>query len=153
MPFSVHVNNLSLNDIGTSFNVSGFPDAPRTTVTLETGALAVNVANMQYKLKPNDQLEYSNKDGKVTMRSVIANDYCSWRTNTINVNDEDFRSVLFRLEKSYGVTFHVQTSRYDGQKVRMHFDSHERLDNVMSVFAALIPGMTYDISGKDIYIR
>ncbi len=152
-PFLVSINQLTLRDLGTTFNVSSFPDTPRTLVTLESGALSVDAPKRSYLLKPDEQLSYSTRTGAVTVRNVAASDYTSWRNGIVCVNDEDFRAVLRQLEQTYGVTFHVQTARYDNQRVRMHFDRHESLSKILSVFAALVPGMKYEMDGNDVYIR
>ncbi|WP_373801575.1 FecR family protein, partial [Bacteroides heparinolyticus] len=55
-PFTVTTNHLTLKVLGTTFNVSAYPDNNQVMATLETGKLQVKVNEQpaEYFLEPND---------------------------------------------------------------------------------------------------
>ena len=60
-PFIVTTNNLELEVLGTTFNISEYPDNHQIMATLETGRLQVKVNKQpeKYFLEPNYQLIYT----------------------------------------------------------------------------------------------
>lgn len=53
----------------------------------------------------------------------------------------------------YGVKFHVRTSIYQNQSLRVHFNRNESLEQVLQIIKILVPGIEYEIVGKNIYLR
>lgn len=64
-----------------------------------------------------------------------------------------FNDVLHTLERVYGVKFHVRTSIYQNQSLRVHFNRNESLEQVLQIIKILVPGIEYEIVGKNIYLR
>ena len=69
-----------------------------------------------------------------------------WQSYAVN-------DVLHTLERVYGVKFHVRTSIYQNQSLRVHFNRNESLEQVLQIIKILVPGIEYEIVGKDIYLR
>lgn len=151
--FQVSVNHLRVTDVGTEFNVQSYPNLDKTVVTLNAGAVSVNIHGRKYSLTPNHQLSFSAKTGIANIVEVAAEEYSIWRTGTICFNNETLPAVLASLEYRYNVRIHLLTHRFDSQSVRLHLNSNEKLGNVMSLLATIVPGMKYEIKGKVIYIR
>lgn len=67
-PFVVNTRFLKMRVLGTTFNISAYPDDKQVKTTLETGALKVSLQNdttISYYLKPDDQLVYIPSSNKV----------------------------------------------------------------------------------------
>lgn len=154
-PFVVSTNYLQLQVLGTSFNVSAYPSNNQVKATLETGLLQVEVNGQQekYILTPNEQLVYTPLTQKVEQLKVGAADYSDWRMGGLFFNDASFEDVLHTLERTYNIHFHVYTSMYQKQNLRVHFNKDESLENVLKIIQILIPGIEYQIDGKDVYLK
>lgn len=155
-PFTVRVNNMTLKVLGTTFNVSSYPDNDETSATLETGRLEVNVDGYEksYFLRPNDHLVYNRNTHKVDVtNNVKGGDYSVWRYGILYFDDTSFNVAMKQLERAYGVRIHILTTDYDKQTIHAHFDRKESVAKVMSIIKILIPGMKYEIHKQDIYIR
>ena len=142
--------------LGTTFNVSAYPDDKQVKTTLETGALKVSLLNdttISYYLKPDDQLVYIPSTNKVECVKVKASDYSDWRMGGLFFGNVPFNDVLHTLERVYGVKFHVRTSIYQNQSLRVHFNRNESLEQVLQIIKILVPGIEYEIVGKNIYLR
>ncbi len=154
-PFYVDINQLQLKVLGTSFNVSAFPDNPELTTTLSTGKVQVDVNKTgdKYILKPNQQLVYNVKTGMVDIHDVDTKDHGFWRSGAIYINNLGLIEAAKVLERSYNVNIHILTSNYQDQKLRVHFNRQEDIGHVMEIMKMLIPELTYEIQGKNIYIH
>lgn len=154
-PFIVTTNHLELKVLGTTFNISAYPDNNQIMATLETGRLQVKVNKQsgEYFLEPNDQLIYTPSTGEVQQHKVNAVSHSDWRMGGLFFGNVPFNDVLHTLERVYGVKFHVRTSIYQNQSLRVHFNRNESLEQVLQIIKILVPGIEYEIVGKSIYLR
>ena len=154
-PFIVTTNHLELEVLGTTFNISAYPDNNQIMATLETGRLQVKVNKQpeKYFLEPNDQLIYTPSTGIVQQHKVNAVSHSDWRMGGLFFGNVPFNDVLHTLERVYGVKFHVRTSIYQNQSLRVHFNRNESLEQVLQIIKILVPGIEYEIVGKNIYLR
>lgn len=154
-PFTVTTNHLTLKVLGTTFNVSAYPDNSQIMATLETGRLQVKVNEQptEYFLEPNDQLIYTPSTGKIQQHKVNTASHSDWKTGGLFFGNTPFSDVLHTLERIYGVKFHVHTSVYQNQILRVHFNKSESLEHVLQIIKILIPGIEYEIAGKNIYVK
>ena len=110
--------------------------------TLETGRLQVKVNKQpeKYFLEPNDQLIYTPSTGIVQQHKVNAVSHSDWRMGGLFFGNVPFNDVLHTLERVYGVKFHVRTSIYQNQSLRVHFNRNESLEQVLQIIKILVPG-------------
>lgn len=155
-PFVVNTRFLKMRVLGTTFNVSAYPDDKQVKTTLETGALKVSLLNdttISYYLKPDDQLVYIPSTNKVEYVKVKASDYSDWRMGGLFFNNTDFEYAMQIIERTYGVKVHIRTSVYNKQKIYVHYNKHESLEDVFHILKLMIPELDYRISGKEVYIE
>lgn len=154
-PFVVNMNQSKLTVLGTTFNVSSYPDSDETTATLETGRIQINIDGQakDYFLLPNDQLVYNSATGRVNISQVNSDDYSAWRTGALYFNDTPFDEAIRRLERAYNVRIHVLNSNYKDHTIRAHFSPNYSADQVMDIIKILIPSLNYEIHEKDIFIK
>ncbi len=154
-PFYIDINQLQLKVLGTTFNVSGYPEDLELTTTLKTGKveICVNQTGDRYQLNPHDQLVYNVKTGEVDIHEVNVDDYCKWRSGAIYINNQSLMETAKILERSYNVNIHILSSKYEHQKLRVHFDSKDSIGHILEIMKMLIPELSYDIKDKDIYIH
>lgn len=154
-PFIVDVNQVRLKVLGTSFNLYAYPNDPKITATLETGAVQIDVEKKDkpYILSPNDQLVYDSKTGEVTITHVNTEDYLSWRSGALYFDDIKLATAIEQLERRYNVTIHLMNNKYSEQTIHAHFGPDDTIEKVMDILRLLIPDLHYQIKDKDIYIE
>lgn len=154
-PFVVNINQIKVKVLGTTFNVSSYPNNEDITTTLETGKVELTVEGKAkpYILNPNDQLVYNSKTGEVSISQVNAKRYSSWRSGELFFNNIPFDKVIEQLERAYHVNIYVLSGKYSSQTLRAHFNSKDTIKDVMDIFKMLIPDLQYEIKDSDIYIR
>lgn len=78
-PFSVVLDGLNVKVLGTSFNVSAYPDDLYAEVTLEEGSVAATAGEEKITLCPEQQIHFDRKNRKMTVRKVEVADYTCWK--------------------------------------------------------------------------
>jgi len=154
-PFIVNTRQADLKVLGTEFNVMNYPEMDRMIVTLQQGKLGVDISQSgrNYILMPNQQLIYTPATDSVELHSVTATNYSSWKQGELFFSDARLTTVLRAIERTYNVRCHLVNDRYATQRIRLHLDRDEKLSTVLNVLRDLLPGLTYTIDGKDVFIR
>lgn len=155
-PFVVNTRFLKMQVLGTAFNVSAYPDDTQVKTTLETGALKVSLQNdttRSYYLNPDNQLVYTPSVNKVECFNVKASDYSDWRMGGLFFNNINFDGAMRIIERNYGVKVHIRTSVYNNQKIYVHYNKNESLQNIFHILKIMIPELEYKILGKSVYIE
>ena len=156
-PFLVSTNYLQMKVLGTTFNVRSYTGAPQVSVTLHTGKLQVSVLNSSTidpcVLTPNHRFVYKPFTGEGKMSAVATGSELQWRDNVLVIPNLTLSETLEEIERTYNVKCHLLTPRYGSQRLRAHFNKDEHLDTVLEVIKVLIPGISYEIVGKDVYLK
>ncbi len=113
-PFQVKSGNLAIKAYGTSFNVNTFYGNREVEIVLEDGELLIEnlftslIPGMPLKtqLKPGEKALYSLEDAALKVDVVEDTyDYTGWKNGVLSFHDDDFNTVVNKLEKWYGVNF------------------------------------------------
>lgn len=152
-PFVVMTGHLALRVLGTTFNLSAYPECSQLEATLETGCVTVTIlANeKEYILYPNEQLVYIPSTQTVRRKQVNAIDYSEWRKGGLYFNDMLLKDVFDELERTYGIKMHMYSSAYQNQRIRVRFNKDESLDNVLRIIQQLVPNINYKMEGRTVY--
>ena len=57
-----------------------------------------------------------------------------------------FEEILRVLERTYGVKIHVRTSACCDQKIYVHFNKGESLENIFQILKLMLPELEYRIT-------
>ncbi len=116
IPFNVKTNDVSIEVLGTSFNVNSRETT--TTVYLENGKVNLKLMDNSFKennepekineiiLNPGEQISYNTKAGKIEKsegQSIIS--AAAWKMNILNLKNMQFSEVLELLSNIYGQSF------------------------------------------------
>lgn len=120
-PFKVHTALGTIVVLGTSFNVSAYPQVP-VCATLVSGAVAVSTKTSETVLTPGRQALLAG-DGRIEMRKVDVSLISSWRTGTYLFQNMPLRDIASQLSRWYNVDirFHsaaLENIRFTGGIVR-----------------------------------
>ena len=155
-PFVVRMRSMRIEVLGTSFNVSAYPGMEKITTTLAEGSLRVlpdDPSVESHVLTPNEQLEYAPALKEMSLRKVVASNYSSWKEGGLLFNNDSLEYILKTLEHVYGVEIHLRTSAYHANRLTMHLNKNESLENVLALIKVMIPAMDYHVEGKKVYIE
>lgn len=154
VPFVVETEKLSVNVVGTTFNVSAYAGEEKTTATLNSGKVEVRTSSSRtFTLEPSQQLSFDNRSNRADIRSVPDEVLAGWMSGNLIFEYKPLTEIFRALERKYGVTFEAGkalpgiTGRYS-----VKFVHQENIEEVMQVLKDIC-GFTYVIEGKTIRIR
>ncbi|MCK5367916.1 MAG: DUF4974 domain-containing protein, partial [Cyclobacteriaceae bacterium] len=138
--------NMDVRVLGTTFNVSSYPDEPEITTTLVEGKVKVvlaedsEVAPNGKILMPNDQAILSRDDSSFEIIKVNTSQYTSWIQGKFEFNHANLEVVMKRLARWYDFEYVFER---DATK-DFHFTA--RINNDQSISSILeMLEMTTDV--------
>ena len=122
-PFRVKVGGLSVQVLGTEFNISDYPDEPELRTTLVQGKIKVESKVKDAVLQPGQQVVATEDGGWTTLKSVNTEEVTDWRFGLFTFDNADLHTVMRQLARWYDVDVEfrgaVPDKRVQGQ---MHRD-------------------------------
>ena len=115
-PFLVQADNISVEALGTKFNVNAYPESKSISVVLADGKVNVSSASEDMLMAPNTRIDYDKTAQRMTKHSVEAGNYCEWMNGYIYFNNERFDDITKLLSRNYGVTVNILSKTLKEEK-------------------------------------
>ena len=150
-PFVVRTADVDVRVLGTRFNLSAYEDDALVSTTLEEGSVEVSTPLGKQVIRPNEQLVFNVKEGKVDCRDVDASVYSAWKDRMFIFEDETLERIMKRLQMWYDVEVffsseEVKSCRFTGDLKR--YDDFSRIVRMIEEVA----GVSIQINGNCIII-
>lgn len=109
--FIVHTENLSVQVLGTRFNVRHRRD--QTQVVLEEGRVELQLEeqNRSLQMSPDEMVEVHRGDKRVNHQAVKANNYSAWKEGVLYFEGSSFAEISRILEDNYDLTLHFENKK------------------------------------------
>lgn len=139
-PFIVNTpSKLSIQVLGTKFNVSSYPTDPSCEVVLEKGSVSLSLNGKTIdKMTPNDRVEFNSENKSYKKSKVNVADYVAWKDGKLVLNDVSLEEACAKLGHFYNVDFEMQTKGLESQKIRMVLEK-ESLNDALNLLGMLAP--------------
>lgn len=156
-PFTVHTGRLNVEVLGTSFNVEAYSEDSEITTTLKQGRVKVFAINQPEEvgvvMKPNEQVVYHVKSGKMDLTTVNADDYLSWTAGDLRFIERPLSEVMKVIGRKYDVSFRYDDKINLDELYTIAFRQEETIGQVMKVMKSLMGnGMNYAIENNSVYL-
>lgn len=103
-PFMVEAGALQVEVLGTSFNVSSYPDDRSATTYLESGKVKVRInGKKDILLAPSESIEFEKTSGKITKQAVNDHRFSDWTKGILNIKGETIEELAKKLERRFNV--------------------------------------------------
>ena len=117
--FRVITSDMSVNDLGTQFDVKAYPDDDQTETTLLEGS--VEIKDIPGKetpvlLKPGEQWRYDKRTGQYQVLKTNAEMATTWRKGEYYFQKKTLSEIARTLDRMYKVNIHFQNTEL-GQEV------------------------------------
>ncbi len=101
--FIVHTDNLSINVLGTRFNVKNRNE--KTQVVLERGSIQLDIKDQSDTLlmQPDELVEVQKGEKLINQKRVEAKDYIAWKEGIIHFDGATFEEISNNLKDNYGL--------------------------------------------------
>jgi ferric-dicitrate binding protein FerR (iron transport regulator) len=102
-PFRVKVGGMTVDVLGTSFNIMAYADEGRIHTTLLTGSVRVQQGSTSVQLRPDEQAQVSAAGDMKVLRNVPAADIVSWKNGFFYFGQASLKEVMRKLARWYDV--------------------------------------------------
>ena len=156
-PFHVNMDGMSVQVLGTEFNVLAQKQSDVIETTLLEGSVALyknsNKSLVPDRiLVPGEQAVYSRQSGEIEVQSVQTSFYTSWVTGDYVFENSSFGQIIQVLEHSFNVKVHLKDRSLEEVCLTARFTHDESLEEILSVLQISMR-YTYTIRGKDVFIK
>ena len=129
MPFIVETKHLQINVLGTSFNISAYPDESHHA-TLAKGKIKAIYEEKQVILSPGEQALLT--DSGMIVHAVDIATYTSWKERRFVFKNKPLQEVARDLERWYNVRL---TIRQDAQPIRLtaNLPKYENIEKILHI--------------------
>ena len=148
-PFIVKANDMEVEVLGTSFNISAYPSSKRQT-TLVEGKIAVALNKQHALLQPGEQAT-ATPDG-LEVREVNVLNYVSWRERRFIYEDQLLGEVMEDLGRWYNVEVFIANPEVYDYHLTANLPKYEDMNKVLEIieYAA---GVQFEVNNRTVVIR
>jgi len=151
-PFIVEANELSVEALGTKFDVKAYPEDNYILTTLLEGNVRVSSSSQSEVMNPNEKLKFTKENGlfdKSALPDVDKN--VSWVNNQLAFDQERLEDIAKILERMYSIHF-----RFASEKLKdIRFSGtlkNNNLENVLQLITFVSP-INYSLKNDTILIE
>lgn len=149
-PFTVKAGNLQTTALGTSFNISAYPDKDNISVSLITGKVSVknDFSDERILLLPSHGAVYSKDQKSLVQVNINETNVLAWKDGILLFDGENFSEFVQRLEVWYGVEIKIMGTPPQNWRIRGKFDN-EYLSNILNSIS-FNKDFSYEINRKEV---
>ena len=156
-PFMVYADELNIKVLGTSFNVSHYPEDSNINTVLVEGSVEINTRVKDRKheegivLEPGFKAEWQKAGNDITIQSVDTEIYTAWIQGKLIFRNTSFLKIRHALERKYNVSIQNLNKDLDKQLFDATFDI-ETIEDVLEAFNKSY-AFKYEIENNKVFIR
>ena len=139
-PFIVKAENHEIEVLGTTFNISNYPDDGNISTTLKSGSVQIHYVGDSFfgrkkalKITPGTQAVYTKSANKISAREVDIENYFSWRDGVFIFKRDDLKHIMKRLSRYYNVDIVINNVELENQTFSGYLDLKEDVENVVKI--------------------
>ncbi|NPA36784.1 MAG: FecR family protein [Chlorobi bacterium] len=148
-PFSVHTEQGPvIKVLGTKFDVDAYSSDKVITTLLEGSVELQNNMNTLAVLKPGDRAVHNIKTGQVEISNSNSKYITLWKEKIFTFKNEEFASIIPKLENFYQVKIVLKNKKLGKQKVSGRAMKNYSIEQVLNAFT-MVTNIRYKISIAD----
>lgn len=151
-PFVVVTRGVDVRVLGTSFNVSAYPDESAVTTTLVEGSVELDAEELgqAVRLSPGEQGVWENR--RMDVRQVNTKLYTSWIKDRFSFESEGLETVLRRLARWYNVDFRIENPEMKEKFFSGTIPKYEDVSKVLKMIE-MTTNISFEIKDSVVIIR
>ena len=149
-PFLVKVGQITVRDLGTTFNIKAYPDDQFIETSLVEGK--ADILNPQGKalvaLEPGESALYFPNDKKIELRSISGNVLSAWREGKFVIRDQRLEDIFKELSRWYDIKFTFEDEKLRDYRFTGNIKKSTTVQYVLKMLKATA-NFEYRISEQD----
>lgn len=133
-PFVVSSQNISMQVLGTQFNVYGYPDAGYIRTSLLEGSIKVYPAENEKSaviLKPEEQVTV--RKNRMTVSAITNPEYLLWKEGIYCFQNEKLIDILEKLQRYYDIQIIVKDPDIFNVSYTGKFRQRDGIDEILRI--------------------
>lgn len=157
-PFVVKAQELEVEVLGTSFNVSNYQEDRDTEVVLVNGSVELAtsgslVGSSKVVLKPGYKASFNKSEKNISSKSVNTTMYTSWMKGQIVFRNSSFDDILQKLQRHYNVIIINNNKEINNETFNATIEvDTESIEQVLGYFDKIY-GIDYELLNNKIIIN
>lgn len=134
-PFIVQAGSVSVEVLGTEFDVEAYPQDERVQTVLFEGSVAVGKKNQPaLLLVPGERAVYEKTDGSIRKEEVgDMDELLAWKQGALVFNDFPLKEVARKLSNAFGVKVQVKGEALGKKRINARFIHGETVDEILQL--------------------
>lgn len=132
-PFYIHINNVLIEVLGTSFNVEARDNSNEIKATLVEGSILMNDNKSFLRISPNQQVIYNKLKSEITSKEVNVRKYISWKNGMFYFDNEELSVILEQLSRWYGVDIFYMNPSLKLLKFSVEVKRYENISKIIKM--------------------
>jgi transmembrane sensor len=134
-PFRVRTKNMTIQVLGTAFNVNSYDDDEQQNVVLVNGSVALTVPGktgmVNKQLAPGQLAGFEPATHKLSVTAVNTEEYVSWRKGYLIFRQTSLEQIIRRLGRYYDVQVNTAVLAAKKETFSGRLDMGKGIDDVM----------------------
>jgi len=102
-PFYVQTNDVTIQVLGTHFNIMAYPEEGKVAATLTAGAIKLAYKNQEALLKPGEQGIVRPEMANLEVRKVETAPVLAWKNGLFQFDNTDLHTLMRQLSRWYDI--------------------------------------------------
>lgn len=140
-PFLVHTNTYHIKVLGTSFNVSSYPnDRIGKTTLVEGKVVLLDKNNKEIEtLAPGQLFAFNTANNTYRISEVSTNYYTSWKDGYFAFDSEKLESIAAKLERIYAVKINIPEDKVKNISFSGTIMKNKPLEQILQIIELTAP--------------
>lgn len=133
-PFIVTTEKLTMEVLGTEFNVYSYPESDYTRTSLVEGSLRVCETGKKGQtvlISPNQQVTFS--DNQIRLEKLTNPEHLLWRDGIYAFDNERLIDIIEKLELYYDITIQVEDPEIFNVRYTGKFRQRDGIDEILHI--------------------
>lgn len=153
-PFVVRTDEVAVQVLGTSFNVSAYQSEQMARVTLVGGSVAVKAnGGEEFRIVPSEQFCYNKESRKSGIRVVDTDLYTSWVKGEYIFKDAALEEIFNKLLHWYDFTVRYQNEQLKDKRFSLVIDRKISLEQLLELISFTSDVKLERSQGNIIYVK
>ena len=149
MPFTVTVNDLHVQVLGTHFNINAYNDETSVKTTLLKGSVRVADHESIVNLKPGQQAQLKD-NALMVINNVDIEKVISWKTGFFEFDNTDLATIMRQISRWYNVDVRYEGKQF-GETFGGRISRELNLSNILSMLET--NGVKFRLEGKKLIVQ
>jgi len=148
--FIVDLGHIKIRDLGTSFNISAYPDEQYFRTTLIEGDLAItNPEGAEIRqLDPNQTFRYDQTNNTYKLEELSTAAVTGWKDNKFVFIDQTLAEICKEIEKWYGVSIIIEDESLKQGTYTSVISRPSTVEQMLEMFK-LTTGINYKVENQN----